>query len=139
MACSGGREQERSAGEGVITPRLYPDYYRRLGVHRGMDEAWIHTFTRPLLMSAHPDRPTGDAVRFSMLSEARRVLSDETARNRYHEQLTLLAPWCTTCNSEGFKTQQAGFVRRKVYGCPTCGGSGFLLTDPEWDALEVRQ
>jgi DnaJ-class molecular chaperone len=117
-------------------PRPHPNHYARLEVHRGMDCEWIRNYTRALLMRAHPDRPNGNAERFALLTLSRAVLGDEHSRRQYHEQLALLAPWCTECDAVGYTTQQTGWTSRKMTACVTCGGSGHLVTDKDWEMLD---
>lgn len=98
----------------------------------------IRALARPLLRGAHPDRPTGQEELFKLISQADNVLRDEPARLAYHELLAFTATPCPNCHTEGVIWRQQGFTRRFVVQCVTCGGSGHLIEDVEWNKLKAN-
>jgi curved DNA-binding protein len=66
----------------------YRDYYKILGVPRGMSAAEIKKAYRKLAMRYHPDRNPGDKQaedHFKEINEAYQVLSDPEKRSRYDQ------------------------------------------------------
>lgn len=61
------------------------DYYRILGVSRNASQEEIKKAYRRLAHQYHPDRPTGDEVKFKEINEAYQVLSDEKKRRQYDQ------------------------------------------------------
>lgn len=58
------------------------DYYKILGVDRGVDEATLKKAYRELVMEHHPDHG-GDEEKFKEISEAYTVLSDPEKKANY--------------------------------------------------------
>jgi curved DNA-binding protein CbpA len=60
------------------------DYYEALQISTSADPETIHRVYRFLAQRFHPDnKETGNAIRFRLLSEAHRILSDPEERARY--------------------------------------------------------
>ena len=59
------------------------DYYSILGVEKGASKDEIKKAFRKLAAQYHPDKKTGDEVRFKEISEAYAILGDEKKRAEY--------------------------------------------------------
>lgn len=59
------------------------NYYQVLGVLSTADDLEIKSAYRRLAMVYHPDRNTGDEVKFKLLNEAYKILSDSNKRKDY--------------------------------------------------------
>ncbi|BFU18663.1 DnaJ family protein [Entamoeba histolytica HM-1:IMSS-B] len=59
------------------------DYYKVLGVPRNANEKEIKKAYRALSLKYHPDKPTGDKVKFEEINKAYEVLSDKRQREIY--------------------------------------------------------
>ncbi len=76
----------------------YKDYYKILGVARGMDADEIRKAYRKLAMKYHPDKNPGDKPaedRFKEINEAYQVLSDDKKRAQYDRLGNAYADWNT--------------------------------------------
>lgn len=65
------------------------NYYEVLGVSRNSSQSEIKNAYRQLAKERHPDRPDGNARKFSLLQEANAVLSDPNRRRQHDEALDL--------------------------------------------------
>src|ERR1043166_4128066 len=64
----------------------YKDYYKILGVEKGVSQADIKKAYRKLAVKYHPDKNPGDKKseeKFKELNEANEVLSDPEKRKKY--------------------------------------------------------
>lgn len=61
------------------------DLYETLGVERTASSADIKAAYRRAAKTAHPDTPTGSAVKFQAIAIAHRILSDEDKRAKYDQ------------------------------------------------------
>ncbi|ELP93396.1 chaperone protein DNAJ, putative [Entamoeba invadens IP1] len=59
------------------------DYYKVLGVARNANDKEIKKAYRTLSLKYHPDKPTGDKVKFEEINRAYEVLSDKRQREIY--------------------------------------------------------
>jgi molecular chaperone DnaJ len=59
------------------------DYYKILGVDKSSSQEEIKKAYRKLALEYHPDKPTGDEVRFKEISEAYETLGDPQKRQQY--------------------------------------------------------
>ena len=62
---------------------MYKDYYKILGVDKGVSKEDIKKAYRKLAHQHHPDKTGGDEAKFKEISEAYSVLSDDQKRQQY--------------------------------------------------------
>lgn len=79
------------------------NYYRTLGVETTAKQDKIRSAFRTLAKRWHPDKPDGDAARFTEIQEAYEVLGDDAKRAAWEKER---AAWM----------QERGYVE-----CPKCG------------------
>src|SRR5207302_1836132 len=113
------------------------DYYDLLGVQRGADEAAIKAAYRRMAKEHHPDRKNGckdSEARFKAISEAYDVLKDPQKRaayDRFGKAAFQNGGGQDPFGSAGFEGFSDIFSTIVVErGCPTCRGSGEVITDP---------
>jgi len=61
------------------------DYYKILGVDKGVSKDELKKAYRKLAHQYHPDKAGGDEAKFKEINEAYRVLSDDTKRQQYDQ------------------------------------------------------
>lgn len=74
----------------------YKDYYKVLGVERGVDESEIKRAYRQLALKYHPDKNPDDEEseeRFKEINEAYEVLGDKTKRQKYDQLGSSYRDW----------------------------------------------
>jgi molecular chaperone DnaJ len=99
------------------------DFYKILGVTKGVSEAELKKTYRKLSRQFHPDTNPGDAkaeARFKEISEAYSVLSDKDQRAEY-DQMRAMGPGARA----GFGGGQGGGFPGGFQGGANFGGAGF--------------
>ncbi len=101
------------------------EYYGVLGCHAQSSDEEIKACFKKLSMQHHPDRPSGDVIRFLELGQAYQNL--EGGRRLTHQMaLKMTGEICLTCDGSGVKRKSRGFTSIDVTPCVFCKGCGYV-------------
>lgn len=92
------------------------DYYAVLGIDRNANDAEIKKAFRKLAHKFHPDKGTGDDVKFKEISEAYNVLGDKKRRAEYDSYGRVFSDGAGGAGFGGFDFQGAGFDQNNFQG-----------------------
>lgn len=101
--------------------------WKILGVHRAMSLEEIHKAYIALARQYHPDLPSGDKQKFSIIVGAYSLLKNPTELKHFINQQSGVGTECKVCKGKGAIYKSTGMTGRLYTTCNTCEGSGIIF------------